>query len=214
LKSSSRRKSEQSKESLEKVERERLYGTVSLKYSAGRLELIRKEKTIKPTERIQPMITTPKDNDDVDFLTAKAYQCAVREEGKAHALRYLHKIRDQKLFLSGLPLLHAPEAFSDIDLEAIVDAQFERQKETGKTTRAFWGLEPEDEFVFLSAKDIVEYRELDRDGFILGPCSGGRDGIFAARSLHLIQGASASGKTTFALQMLRAQQEGKPFCGR
>jgi hypothetical protein len=37
------------REILEKVERERFYGTISLKYSAGRLELIRKEETIKPT---------------------------------------------------------------------------------------------------------------------------------------------------------------------
>jgi hypothetical protein len=144
--------------------------------------------------------------DDAALLERKAYQCAVREEGEDHARHYLRELRTYRV--------HNPESFTDGDLERIIQAAFAKQRQTGKTTRVFWGPEPEDEFVFLSASDIVEYRELDRDGFIFGPCEGGRDGIFAARSLHLIQGASASGKTTFALQMLRAQQEGKPFCGR
>jgi len=37
------------KKLLQQVEREKFYGTISPKYSAGRLDLIRKEETIKPT---------------------------------------------------------------------------------------------------------------------------------------------------------------------
>lgn len=46
------------REILEKVERERLYGTISLKYAGGRLELIRKEETIKPTEKESTYVRT------------------------------------------------------------------------------------------------------------------------------------------------------------
>jgi hypothetical protein len=40
---------QQISELLDKLKRERLYGTVSLQLKAGHLELIRKEETIKPT---------------------------------------------------------------------------------------------------------------------------------------------------------------------
>jgi Bifunctional DNA primase/polymerase, N-terminal len=55
--------------------------------------------------------------------------------------------------------------------------------------------------------------------FVLGPLAGEKHGVFALGSLHLIQGSSGNGKTTLALQMLKAQREraevfGRPGTGR
>lgn len=50
--------------------------------------------------------------------------------------------------------------------------------------------------------------------FVLGPLQGSKYGLFAQSSLHLVQGASGAGKTTFALAMLRAQQRKEMFFGR
>jgi hypothetical protein len=50
--------------------------------------------------------------------------------------------------------------------------------------------------------------------FVLGPLPGYREGCFAARSVHLIQGSSAAGKTTFGIQMLLAQKAGQSFMER
>ncbi len=109
------------------------------------------------------MIST-KDKDDVAFLEGKAYQCAVREEGEAHALRYLHQLRDRKIMATGATLLEAPEAFYDSDLHDIVKAQFARQKVTGKTTRAFWGLGPDDAWEFMTTEEVMAMRaEIDND---------------------------------------------------
>ncbi len=50
--------------------------------------------------------------------------------------------------------------------------------------------------------------------FILGPLGDAVHGLFARGSLHLIQGASGAGKTTFALAMLKAQLRKETFFGR
>ena len=50
--------------------------------------------------------------------------------------------------------------------------------------------------------------------FILGALNGERHGLFAQGSLHLIQGSSGAGKTTFGLSMLKAQFEMRDFLGR
>jgi hypothetical protein len=50
--------------------------------------------------------------------------------------------------------------------------------------------------------------------FILGPLGDAIHGLFARGSLHLIQGASGAGKTTFALAMLKAQLRKETFFGR
>jgi hypothetical protein len=142
-----------------------------------------------------------------EFLVNKAYDCAVREEGEAHARRYLRALDDQGMF-------------TDAKIEDILKEAFAKQKQTGKTTRAFWGLAPDDEFVFMTTEEVIaevhaaHKAEDEEDNFILGPVVGGRHGIFASKSLHLIQGASASGKTTFALQMLQAQAESRSFLER
>jgi AAA domain len=50
--------------------------------------------------------------------------------------------------------------------------------------------------------------------FVLGPLGDAVHGLFARGSLHLIQGASGAGKTTFALTMLKAQLRKEIFFGR
>ncbi len=50
--------------------------------------------------------------------------------------------------------------------------------------------------------------------FVLGPLAGAVHGLFARGSIHLIQGASGAGKTTFALAMLAAQKREEIFFGR
>src|SRR5271156_7005801 len=50
--------------------------------------------------------------------------------------------------------------------------------------------------------------------FILGPLGNAVHGLFARGSVHLIQGASGAGKTTFALAMLAAQKRKEIFFGR
>jgi hypothetical protein len=50
--------------------------------------------------------------------------------------------------------------------------------------------------------------------FVLGPLPGEKHGVFALGSLHLIQGSSGNGKTTLALQMLKAQRERAEVFGR
>jgi hypothetical protein len=50
--------------------------------------------------------------------------------------------------------------------------------------------------------------------FVLGPANGEKHGIFAKRSVHLVQGSSGNGKTTLGLQMLYAQRRGDTFFGR
>ena len=50
--------------------------------------------------------------------------------------------------------------------------------------------------------------------FVLGPMAGEKHGAFALGSLHLIQGSSGNGKTTLALQMLKAQRERAEVFGR
>src|ERR1700693_1296719 len=50
--------------------------------------------------------------------------------------------------------------------------------------------------------------------FVLGPLGDAVHGLFARGSLHLIQGASGAGKTTFALAMLKAQLHKEVFFGR
>jgi Bifunctional DNA primase/polymerase, N-terminal len=50
--------------------------------------------------------------------------------------------------------------------------------------------------------------------FLLGPIAGEKHGVFALGSLHLIQGSSGNGKTTLALQMLKAQRDRAEVFGR
>lgn len=50
--------------------------------------------------------------------------------------------------------------------------------------------------------------------FILEALPGEKHGLFAKRSLHLIQGSSGTLKTSFALTMLRAQERCEEFIGR
>jgi hypothetical protein len=57
---------------------------------------------------------------------------------------------------------------------------------------------------------------LDPFDFVLASADGEDrgGGCFAAGSVHLIQGASGTGKTTLGLQMLEAQRKGERFLGR
>ncbi len=50
--------------------------------------------------------------------------------------------------------------------------------------------------------------------FLLGPIAGEKHGVFALGSLPLIQGSSGNGKTTLALQMLKAQRDRAEVFGR
>jgi hypothetical protein len=88
------------------------------------------------------------DNHDINLLTAKAYQCAVREEGKPHAHHYLRELR--------LYRLDNPQDFNDARLDVIIDEQFARQVQTGQNTRAFWGVGPDEPWEFMTTEEVIE----------------------------------------------------------
>ena len=130
-----------------------------------------------------------------------AWQCAVRDETEEHCFWAMTQT---------LQYLFPQEVLDQIELTALhgmaIDARNERTAECGGSTVTFWDL----------SERGMEERPEERSGhrFVLGPLPGDRHGLFALKSLHLIQGSSGAGKTTLALNLLRAQRMGTPYFGR
>jgi AAA domain len=181
------------KDTLEKVEREKFNSATSLKYSAGRLELIRKEETIKPTtERNQPM-SAPSTSD-------------------------VEQMKDMREAI-GLPREPKPGEFLIPDIEDSLPEEkrypFFRDKNgtIHYDEEGFPIMFPDATLRERRMWDAHSY-ECSGEDYVLGPAKTAKfEGWFPLGEVSLIGGSSGAGKTTWALQMLDAQSKGEEFLG-